>query len=88
MERLYDRIYRKSFIASTLTLVILCGFGMRQWPYKGQWITAVLNVAVWSFFLLYIMKNKNELKPGKSLLQPLYLMIIVMLVLMQVSRHE
>lgn len=86
-EWLYDRVYWRRFGIGILPVVLLGAFGAKHWLYKGQWITAILNVAVWLFFVLYIVKNRSELKPGKTLLRPLYLMIMVMLVLMQVSRH-
>jgi len=87
-EWLHGRIYRIWLGTAALFTFLLCIFGISHWPYKGQWITAVLNVAVWSFFVLYIFRNRTALRPGEKILRPFYFAIVSMLILMQVSRHE
>ena len=32
--------------------IIACIIGNNCWQYKGQWITAVLNIAVWSYLII------------------------------------
>lgn len=87
-EWLRDKFYCKWLAASVLIGSLLCVSGIKFWSYKGQWITAVFNILVWSFFVTYILRNRRNLKPGKKLLQPFFVSIIIMLVLMQASKHE
>lgn len=68
--------------------VIACIIGVRYWKYAGQWITVVLNVAVWSYLLIYLYLEKPYTEFSTRIKQPFFWMVAVLLLLMQMSVHE
>ena len=68
--------------------IITCAFGMHYWQYKGQWITAVLNVVVWSYLLIYICREKSHTQFSERVKQPFFWILCVCFWLMQISVHE
>lgn len=68
--------------------IIACVFGRYYWQYKGQWITAVLNVVVWSYLLIYICREKSYTQFSERMKQPFFWILCVCFLLMQISVHE
>lgn len=68
--------------------VIACIIGVRYWKYAGQWITVVLNVAVWSYLLVYLYLEKPYTESSTRIKQLFFWMVAVLLLLMQMSVHE
>lgn len=68
--------------------VIACIIGVQYWKYAGQWITVVLNVAVWSYLLIYLYLEKPYTEFSTRIKQPFFWMVAVLLLLMQMSVHE
>ena len=53
--------------------VIACIIGVRYWKYAGQWITVVLNVAVWSYLLVYLYLEKPYTESSTRIKQLFFL---------------
>lgn len=68
--------------------IIACIIGNNCWQYKGQWITAVLNIAVWSYLMIYVYQKKSYTELFDRIKQPVFWCICLCLVLMQLSVHE
>lgn len=68
--------------------IIACIIGNNCWQYKGQWITAVLNIAVWSYLIIYVYQEKSYTELFARIKQPVFWCICLCLVLMQMSVHE
>lgn len=68
--------------------VIVCAIGVHYWEYKGQGITAVLNIIVWSYFVIYIWKEKSYAELFNKIKQPIFWIICLFILLMQMSIHE
>lgn len=68
--------------------VIACIIGVQYWKYAGQWITVVLNVAVWSYLLIYLYLEKPYTEFSTRIKQPFFWVVAVLLLLMQMSVHE
>ena len=68
--------------------VIAIIWGQRLWPYRGQWIAAVLNLTCWSYLLIYIVREWKTLDIGERLKQPYYWCVLAFLMLMALSAHE
>lgn len=65
-----------------------CIVGKRVWQYPGQWYTAVLNVALIGYVVLYVIWNREEIKKGNRLQKGCFFMVAGMLLLMQLSVHK
>lgn len=68
--------------------IITCIVGSHYWQYKGQWITGVLNLVVWSYLIIYIYKEKSYTELSDRIKQPIFWVIGLCLFLMQLSAHE
>lgn len=68
--------------------IIACIIGNNCWQYKGQWITAVLNIAVWSYLIIYVYQEKSYTELFARIKQPVFWCTSLCLVLMQLSVHE
>lgn len=68
--------------------IIACIIGNNCWQYKGQWITAVLNIAVWSCLIIYVYQEKSYTELFARIKQPVFWCTCLCLVLMQMSVHE
>lgn len=71
-----------------ILVIIACTIGNNCWQYKGQWITAVLNIAVWSYLMIYVYQKKRYTELLVRIKQPVFWCICLCLVLMQLSVHE
>ena len=86
-EKFREKIYRYWTPICLLLTVIACLVGSHYWQYTGQWISAVLNLTVWSYLLLYIAREwkKPENDMAARMRQPFFWCILVLLFLMQIS---
>ena len=68
----------------SLMVLFLCISWKRFWTYQGQWNTAVLGVAIWSYLIIYIVIER------KFLFQKIYskASILVLLLCMVFSMNE
>lgn len=69
-------------------VVVGCIIGRKYWMYPGQWYTAVIDVAVIGYFVLYIVWNWKEITGQDRLHKGGLLAVIGMLTAMQLSVHE
>ncbi len=56
--------------------------------YRGQWVMAVISVAVWSYLLIYLFRERASLEIGKRIRQPFFWCMAVMFFLCLFSAHE
>lgn len=71
-----------------LLTLLLCAIGKEYWSYQYQWISGVLNLTVWSYFLIYIVRERKNMEVVIRNRQPFFWCIGIMLLLMQFSVHE
>lgn len=62
-------------------------WGWQNWPYREQWITGVLNVMVWGYLIIYIMRDWKQLLLAKRLGQPFFLGLYFLFLCMFFSVH-
>lgn len=62
-------------------------WGWRNWIYRGQWVTGVLNVVVWGYLVIYMLREWRMLSAGKRLRQPIFWCIGLLFLLMLFSVH-
>lgn len=65
-----------------------CVIGRKIWIYHGQWYTAVINVAVIGYLVLYIIWNWKENRGRRKINKGAFLVVMSMLIVMQLSVHE
>lgn len=65
-----------------------CIAGKKVWQYPGQWYTAVLNVVLFGYTLLYAVWNREAIKKESRLHKGCFFMVTGMLLLMQLSVHK
>lgn len=65
-----------------------CFVGKKVWQYPGQWYTAVLNVALIGYTLLYVIWNRDGIKRESRLQKSCFFIVAGMLLLMQISVHR
>ncbi len=56
--------------------------------YFGQWVTGVLNIAVWSYIIIYMFRNYKTTRVGERMKQPTFILMVLMFVLMQGAIYD
>lgn len=88
LQKWKDRVYLWwTPVCLTLT-VLACVLGAGTQTYTGRWIVGVLNCTVWSYLLLYIIREWKTLEAGRRIRQPFFWCLLLLLVLMQLSEQE
>ncbi len=87
-ERFKQKIYLYWTPICLIMTIVAIVLGQRTWTYKGQWITGVLNLTVWSYLLIYIFREWRSLDIVTRLKQPFYWLIFAFFILMVLSQHE
>ena len=72
---------------------VICGtlvgvWGWQNWRYRGQWITGVLNVMVWSYLVIYMIRERKSANISRNLKRPFFWCLSLMFLLMFFSIHE
>lgn len=85
----WHTIFVRIWSAACIPGVVLgCIIGQKLWMYSGQWYTAVFNVVVIGYLVLYIVWNWKEIKGQRRLNKGSFLAVMSMLIVMQMSVHE
>lgn len=86
-EKFKNRIYL-IWTGIALSGGIVAGiWGWRNWLYWGQWITGVLNVMVWGYLVIYMLREWRMLSAVKRLRQPFFWCIGFLFLFMIASVH-
>lgn len=88
LEKGKEKIYLLWTPICIILGIIACVVGVHYWQYKGQWFTAVLNVAVWSYLYIYIYTERNNIEISEKMKNPIFWAMSFCLLLMQLSVHE
>lgn len=75
-------------IACIPLLIGGCMLGKALWNYPGQWNTAVLNVALTGYIVLYVIWDREEIKKSGRLHKGCFCMVTGMLLLMWLSPYN
>lgn len=84
---LKDKVYRYWTPVCLILSIVACGSGKKAWGYKQPWVAGVLSVAMWSYLVIYIIREWNGLSVRSRIRKPFFWCVLVMLVLMQISAH-
>lgn len=85
LDKLRQRVY-KIWTPICLVLVIFaCIWGKYNQPYMQAWIPTVLSLAVWSYLLIYIVKEWRNIEGSKRIHQPFFWGILLLLLCMILS---
>lgn len=68
-------------------MVLGCVLGRKLWMYPGQWYTALANVVVIGYLMLYILWDRKAIREKGRLNKGCFFVVMVMLALMQLSVH-
>lgn len=88
MEKFRQKVY---LIWSIAAIPLGAAAGIWGWHnriYKGQWIVGVLNVFVWSYLMIYAVRERKTLQIKHRIKQPVFCLMTLMFLLMFFSRHE
>lgn len=88
MKRLRGKVYIAWTPFCVAATIIAWVIGAKYWTYTGQWISGVLNITLWSYIILYVIREWRNLELRKRIRTPFFWCIIVLCLLMQISRHE
>ncbi len=86
--RFRHKVYLWWTAACAVLVPFLCVFWHRFWLYSGPWITAVLNVVVWGYLVIYLFHERRREPVRGGLRQPLFWGIAAMFLLMFLSVHQ
>lgn len=67
--------------------IVIGVWGWLNWIYREQWITGVLNVIVWGYLIIYLVKEWKQLTLFKRLRLPFFWGIGILFLLMILSVH-
>lgn len=88
----FQKFKKKVYLWWTPICLILTALGIflgeKLWLYRGQWNTAVLNLTVWSYLVIYIFKEWKNQDIQRQIKQPFYWAIYIFMILMVLSVHE
>lgn len=84
----YTKLFRVWSFFCIPGAVLGCVIGQKYWMYAGQWYTAVANIVVIGYLLLYIVWNWQEIKGRGRLNKGCFLIVLSMLIIMVLSVHE
>lgn len=83
---------QKAYVCWTVFALILgvaaIVWGRTHWLYQGQWIIGVLNVAVWGYFVIYIIREWENTEGPLRIRQPFFWCIGGMFLWMLLSEHR
>lgn len=57
-------------------------WGSRHWPYLNQWVAGVLNVVIWGYLVIYVLREWRSLSVVKRLRQPFFWCAMLLYLLM------
>lgn len=60
LTKFREKIYIIWLPICIVLTTIACLLQPYFWEYKGQWNTAVFNIAVWSFLIIYMVKERKS----------------------------
>ena len=87
IEKFRNKVYLFWTIFSIALGLIVGMWGWQNWAYKGQWITGILNVFVWGYLVIYLVRERNALCIFQRMKQPFFICLLLMFFLMLFSRH-
>ena len=88
LNRFRSKLYAIWLPICIILTIIACLVRPYLGLYRGQWNTAVLNVAVWSFLVIYIIREWMNLKFFTKICSPFWGSLLILLILMVLSAHE
>ena len=87
-QKLRQKIYAVWTIPCIILTIAACIVGKIYWSYTGQWVTAVLSIAVWSYLVIYIVQERKVWKNREGIRQPYFWGVMILFLLMVLSAHE
>ena len=87
LRKFREKVYLYWTPVCVLLTAAACLVGNFYWEYKGQWISAVLNLTVWSYLILYLIRERKDEKEAvfRKLRQPFFWCMVLLFFLMQIS---
>lgn len=74
--------------AAVVLTPVACVVGDNYWSYNGQWYTAMIDAALLSGLILYVIWNRKAIKEEKRLNGLCFGTVLAMLLLMSLSVHD
>ncbi|MCM1500560.1 MAG: hypothetical protein NC124_19020, partial [Clostridium sp.] len=87
-RRFKNRIYWYWSVFSVLGGIIAGIWGWQSWNYKEQWFTGLLNVILWGYLVIYMIRERKDLHVWEKIKNPLFMIAAGMLLIMFFSVHE
>lgn len=66
---------------------VSCIWGIQNYIYSEQWITGTLNILIWGYLIIYLIREWKITEAERRLRQPFFWAIGMMLLLMQFSLY-
>lgn len=87
LSKFREKVYLRWTPVCILLTVAACVVGKFCWKYTGQWISGVLNLTVWSYLIIYMVRERKDEKMAirKKLRQPFFWCMVLLFFLMQIS---
>ena len=86
-KKFKDKIYIIWTVIALLGGIAAGIWGWQNWIYKGQWVTGVLNVMVWGYLVIYMLREWRMLPAARRLRQPFFWCIGLLFLAMLLSVH-
>lgn len=87
-----DRLKCKVYVIWTPICILLSALAIGFYSvfslYQGPWSICVISIAVWSYLLIYMIKERTLVEVEKRLHQPFFWCLAIVCVLSQLSVHE
>ena len=88
LTKFREKIYIIWLPICIMLTTIACLLQPYLWEYEGQWNTAVFNIAVWSFLIIYMVKERKSFGFVAKIRNPFFASLFLLLFLMVLSVHE
>lgn len=88
LTKFREKIYIIWLPICIVLTTIACLLQPYLWEYKGQWNIAAFNIAVWSFLIIYMVKERKSFGFVSKIRNPFFASLFLLLFLMVLSVHE
>ena len=79
LTKFREKIYIIWLPICIMLTTIACLLQPYFWEYKGQWNTAVFNIAVWSFLIIYMVKERKSFGFVAKIRNPFFASLFLLL---------
>lgn len=88
LDKFKKRIYKIWTPICMILTAAACVYTWAAVEYPGQRIVTVLTIAVWSYYIVYIIQEWKEIEKAGRLKRPFFWCFVILMLLIQFSKYE